>query len=69
LSEVTVMHNTIVFCPSLRHGQPVGNYRGFRNFLNSTNSGRKWCIWQEICDVILYKTFFWNLCISCSNTL
>jgi len=35
------MHNTIVSCTNLRHGQPVGKYRGFRHFINSTNSGRK----------------------------
>jgi len=26
------MHNKTVFCATLRHAQPVGKYRGFRNF-------------------------------------
>jgi len=39
--QLTGMHNTTVFCATLRHGQPVGMYRDFRNMLKSTNSGRK----------------------------
>jgi hypothetical protein len=32
LSQLTGMHNTIVFCATLCHGQPVGMDSDFRNF-------------------------------------
>ena len=40
-SQLTRMHNSIVFCAMLRHGQPVGMYRDFRNFLKNINSVRR----------------------------
>jgi len=32
LSQLIGMHNTIVFCATLRHGQPVGMDSDFRHF-------------------------------------
>ena len=62
------MPNTIVFCANLLHGQAVGMYRGFSKFFKKLIPVEILCIWHEICVAILYKTFFWNFCLSYSNT-